>query len=385
MSLKQLYYEYVITHILKVITHRNWYGVASVVLLFIVSILFITSIVVRADTQTSLPVEPEVGIIAGCGYTTKDSSASGGSAVTYGACPNFDTRMNVPAGMVPGAAYENRFASGTPAQQQAVIAQMKAAGVSWLRLDVPSTYPYDAMIKYAVAAGIHIDATLQNWSTASTPSAMAAFAAQAVAHLKPMGVSTYEILNETNGCGDTMSASDYTAILKASYTAIKGADPSAAVITAGMCPKSGANEPYTYLEAMYTAGAAGYFDAVAMHPYSYPDTPLQTTDTWNPWSYLGQLHQIMTSHGDGNKKLWLTEFGCPTSTSGGYPSACTDATLADQITDAFSLARTQLWIGPLFLYNWQDSGADDGDFGLYNADGSTKPLSLNAYTRASKN
>lgn len=370
------------TLIAKVKEYKK-YGFAAVAVL--IAAILVISVVRAVSTSGALATsfEAEAGTIAGCSSVVNDATASGGKAVSYSSCPGNATTENVPAGIAPGAMYQSYFTSSlSAAQQQAAVAQMKATGTTWLRVDVPSTFPYDTLIKDAVAAGIHVDAVLQNWTTASTPAAMASFATQAVNHLKPMGVSTYEVLNEPNGCLGTMTAADYTAILKSSYTAIKAADPASAVITAGLCPKSGSNEPYTYLQAMYAAGAAGYFDAVGMHPYSYPDTPLQTTDTWNPWSYLGQMHAIMTNNGDGNKKIWLTEFGCPTGSSGGYTAYCTDASLATQITDAYSLARTQSWIGPLFIYSWRDSGAGDGDFGLYLVDGSPKTLSLNAFTRA---
>jgi hypothetical protein len=286
----------------------------------------------------------------------------------------------VPAGITPGSAFENTFRSLSSEQQNAVISQMTADGVRWLRLDVTSTFSSDAFIQDATAGGIHVDAILQNGGLSNTPSAIASFASDAVAHLKPEGVETYEVLNEPNGCGDTETASGYAAILKSTYIAIKTADPNAFVLSGGLCPNSGANEPYTYLTSMYADGVQGYFDGFNMHPYSFPDTPLQVTDGWNPWSYLSELYSIMSSNGDGNKKIWLTEFGCPTGTDGGYPADCTDATLAQQITDAFTSARAGAYVGPLLIYNWEDdSVTQDGDFGLYTSSGSAKPDTLAAY------
>ena len=290
--------------------------------------------------------------------------------------------VGVPAGLTPGSAYEGLFETMTSAQQSTVISQMKSAGVSWIRIDINIAYPwsYLTLIQDAAAAGIKVDALLDDAST-PTPTAFAAFATQAVAKLAPLGVSTYEVMNEPNCAG--VSASAYTAILRSTYTAIKTADSSAFVLSAGLCPAPSSYEPYTYLTAMYAAGAHGYFDAMNMHPYSYPDTPLQTSDAWNPWSYLSQLRSIMNANGDSSKQIWLTEFGCPTGTAGGYPADCTDATLAQQITDAFSSARTEGGIGPLLVYSWQDDPTDnDGDFGLYNSNATPKPDSLAAYTKA---
>jgi hypothetical protein len=323
--------------------------------------------------------EAESGTLAGEAAVQADSNASGSSSVRFGTA--FSSESDItgsPAGITPGSVFEGDFNAMSTSDQQAVVTQMKAVGVSWLRLDVTSSFSSDTFIKDAVAQGIHIDAILQG---GSNPATMGTFSTEAVNHLKPLGVTTYEVLNEPN-C-NSVTAADYTAVLQASYTAIKAADPTAFVLMAGLCPESGSNEPYTYLTAMYADGVHGYFDAANMHPYSYPDTPLQTSDTWNPWSYLAQLHAIMAANGDGSKQIWLTEFGCPTGSDGGYPDSCNDSTLAAQITDAFASARSQSWLGPLFIYNWRDDNtAADGDFGLYTADNVAKPETLAAYEAA---
>lgn len=326
--------------------------------------------------------EAENGSLLGAADKQKDSTASGGSYIQFGGSQVVTSPIaDVPAGITLGSAYETEFNAMSSADQATAMALMKSDGVQWLRIDMYSAGGNNVLMKDAVANGIKVDAILQDWSATNppTPAASAAFATTAVNHAKLLGVETYEILNEPNGCEDTMDAATYTAILQANYTAIKAADPNAFVITGGLCPASGSNEPYNYLTAMYADGAKGYFDAFNLHPYSYPDTPDQTGDSWNPWSYLPQLHSIMASNGDGNKQIWLTEFGCPTPPS---PTAddCTDATYAQQITDAFTSARALPYIGPLLIYNWQDGG---GQFdGFYAADGTPKPLSLAAYEAA---
>jgi exo-beta-1,3-glucanase (GH17 family) len=235
----------------------------------------------------------------------------------------------------------------------------------------------------ASAAGIHVDALLEDWVTADTPSAFAKLGSDAVARLKPLGVETYEVLNEVND--GSMSASTYTGLLRSAYASIKKKDHAAVVLEGADGTGSYAGEPIDYLKAMYDAGALGFFDAGNMHPYSYPDTPSQTGDSWNPWSYLTTLHQVMADHGDGAKPIWLTEFGCPTGSDGGYPADCTDSSLAQQITDAFRSARGLAWAGPLFVYDWRDDGSGgDGDFGLYSTNGSPKARTVAAYRAAAR-
>jgi hypothetical protein len=284
----------------------------------------------------------------------------------------------VPAGISPGSPYMAQFVGLSAAGQAAQIALMKADGVRFLRIDVPCGNPYASLIAQAEQAGIQVDALLLAACGGQSASAYATYSAQVVKALKPLGVELYEVMNEPNCQG--VSAASYTAILRSAYSALKKADPGAFVLAAGLCVNGGSYEPYTYLQAMYRAGAKGYFDAANDHPYTYPDTPLQTNEWWNPWAYLPQMHAIMANNGDGAKKIWLTEFGCPTGTDGGLPASCTPTTEGQQITDAFTKARGWTWTGPLLVFNWQDTS--DGDFGLFTSSGVPKAPALAAFKAA---
>ena len=124
-------------------------------------------------------------------------------------------------------------------------------------------------------------------------------------------------------------------------------------------------EPVSFLTRMYAAGAAGSFDAVGHHPYSGANVPTQP-DSWNPWTYLPAVHELMVANGDGAKQIWMTEYGAPTTGTGAVPEA-TQALMIDQ---AFAMAADWEWAGPIFLFNWQDSA--DGAFGLHRPDGTPK-------------
>ena len=134
-------------------------------------------------------------------------------------------------------------------------------------------------------------------------------------------VANYEVWNEPNAIffwQPAPNATQYTALLKAAYTAIKGADPNAMVIAAGVGAVvdfgSLTVNPVRFITEMYQAGAAGYFDALAFHPYlsnnpfsqgtPYPDSPL---------NQVKQIYNLMVANGDGNKKIWATEYGQPSS------------------------------------------------------------------------
>ena len=77
------------------------------------------------------------------------------------------------------------------------------------------------------------------------------------------GVAAYEVWNEedeTQFWGGTPNPAQYAAILKATYPAIKSADPQAKVL---LGPLTGNN--YDFLSALYDNGAQGSFDAASVH------------------------------------------------------------------------------------------------------------------------
>jgi polysaccharide biosynthesis protein PslG len=289
------------------------------------------------------------------------AGSTSGDAITYG---------QLVFGISPGYGFEAPFMNMNNSQQLAVINQMKSDGVQWLRLDywVTDTFDYQ-FIKDAEAAGINVEVIFEHITATDTQ--FASLAAQAVATLKPLGVHTYEILNEANLSQFTLTADQYTWLLKVVYPAIKAADPSATVLMTGM---NMSGNPRGFLQGIYNAGGKGYFDAVSMHPYSSPNCP----DSGTFCTDLPALYTIMQQNGDGNKKIWITEFGCSTGTDAGQSANCTDTTLAQRITPAYNQANSWGWVGALFIFNWQDN-THDGDFGLYYADGSPKTAALSAF------
>ena len=307
-------------------------------------------------------------------------------ALACGAPPAVVASAPVAGGISPGSAFESRFATMTATEQQSVISLMTSDHVHWLRLDEPGN---EAFAQRAEASGIEVDAVIKG--STSSSSSLAGTCTHVARSLKPDGVQTYEVLNEINR---QISAEAYVPLLKTCYNAIKSSDPASTVLSSGLSDATGNEAPVMYLRAMYAAGAKSYFDAVAVHPYSFgwvnvanESAPMYPA-SWNTFYELPTVYQVMKDNGDGSKKIWLTEYGCPTGTEGGYQNPhgrawCTDASLATDITQAYNQANTWSWIGNLFIYNWQDaSSGGDGDFGLYYSNGSPKPDSLAAFKSA---
>ena len=191
------------------------------------------------------------------------------------------------------------------------------------------------------------------------PAAFANFA-KAVVGRYGSRVANWEIWNEPNlplffgFSGDR--APRYTEILKAAYPAIKSVQPNSTVVAAGLSRAGGSDAPPAFLSAMYDAGAQGYFDAAGMHPYVFPGG--LAADTENGWSDIARFRDVMVAHGDGGKKIWMTEFGAPTSA----PSAegVSQEDQARQITDVLSAISQLDYSGPAFIYSIRDvdSGAE---------------------------
>ncbi|MEH3131603.1 MAG: beta-galactosidase [Mycolicibacterium neoaurum] len=181
-------------------------------------------------------------------------------------------------------------------------------------------------------------------------------------------ISTYEIWNEPTAriFFDPVDPAAYTAILKAAYQSIKTADPSATVVAgsvvAGPTYQDGsAMSPVEFLQGMYDAGAHGYFDAISYHPYLYSlpfsNGATQIDQFDYPIEQLGAMRALMVQNGDGNLKVWITEYGQPTNVS--YQnSQLTEQQQAAFIEDLLRTWQNVQGAGPVFIYQTRDTQPD---------------------------
>ena len=175
-------------------------------------------------------------------------------------------------------------------------------------------------------------------------------------------ISAYEIWNEPNAYFFWSPQPDpaaYTVLLQAAFPAIKAADPNATVIAGvlGSIPDFGNlyMNPVTYLDQMYDAGAHGSFDAISFHPYHYTLKFSEGLPWWNlsPINQLTMMHDLMVANGDGDKKIWSTEYGVPTSVA-------SEATQAEFIADYLNAWSQFDFTGPSFFYTTRDTDTDSG-------------------------
>jgi polysaccharide biosynthesis protein PslG len=212
------------------------------------------------------------------------------------------------------------------------------------------------------------------------PRAFAEFAKDAALRYRG-DVAIWEVWNEPNSKDfykPRPDTSDYAALLRETYRAIKAVSPDLFVISGGLAPATDdglAIAPLSFVGALYRAGANLYFDALGMHPYSYPALPdAANTGRWNAAQQLWPMHDIMVSGGDAATRIWLTEIGAPTGTS---PVAVSDAVQAQTIQTVLMATRDVDWLGPVYVYTLRDSGTDLADpeqnFGVLRTDFTHKP------------
>ena len=122
-------------------------------------------------------------------------------------------------------------------------------------------------------------------------------------------VKYWEIMNEpsmqggvTGGMGEELkffvgTTSEYVDILKASYEAIKEADPDAMVLPAGI---AGMNQDFQdFWDPIYAADIGNYFDIANIHTIS--------TDENREDLYMDKYISFLTKYDLQDKPIWITE------------------------------------------------------------------------------
>jgi hypothetical protein len=285
---------------------------------------------------------------------------------------------------------------------------MAAMHVNWVRMDFDWsaiendrgqfnwTYP-DLIVNEASARHMNVVAILDytpHWARSSgttshvppqDSSDYANFARIAAARFAPHGVRTWEIWNEPNTSDywqPRPDANAYGVLFRVAAEAIRGVDPHAILLTGGLT--RGADIPdarisqTTYLDQLYSNGTAQLADGIAVHPYSFPSLPMDVNQAADGGlKDLPALHALMDRHGDGSKKIWITEFGAPTGTGSG---AISEEGQAAAVVQAGQQVQLWDWAGPLIYYELLDDGDDRTDieqnFGVLRRDLTPKPAGV---------
>jgi hypothetical protein len=200
-------------------------------------------------------------------------------------------------------------------------------------------------------------------------------------------IDAYQIWNEPNLAREwgnrPPNPAAYTEMLKVAYQAIKAADPNAYVISAGLAPTTRWDDiaiPDTaFIQGMYDAGAAPYFDLLGAHGAGYKAPPETDPDVvandpvlnnHDPSSsqlrriycfrHVEDVRAVMVANGDANKQVVLLEFGWTTDHRPDSPytwHAVSDQEQADYLVRAYRYAKENWrpWIAVMSLIYMPDS------------------------------
>lgn len=94
----------------------------------------------------------------------------------------------------------------------------------------------------------------------------------------------------------------YCALLKDVYTAAKEIDPECKILNGGLAGGLAG------VHKLYDNGAKDYFDILNIHIFQ---SPLLADSIKAVTAYAKLAAKVMSKNGDGHKKIWVTEIGCP--------------------------------------------------------------------------
>jgi hypothetical protein len=304
------------------------------------------------------------------------------------------------AGLSPGF----NLSISTP-ELAAALDAIAATRVRWLRVDFdwsviqaagPTSYDWSRTDRIVAAARarnlsvLALAAYTPRWARPpgtpdknppTNPDDFARFVSAAAQRYASSGLITWEIWNEPNVSTFWSPRPDpeaFTALLVRASAAIKHVEPDATIISGGLAPSSDTAggsqiDVRTFLTRVYAAGGGRAFDAVGLHPYSFPLLPLSPAD-YNTFLNTPALRQVMVDHGDAAKRIWGTEIGAPTAGGGG---SVTDAVQSEILTQAYQQWTAWTFTGPLIWFAYEDAGTDafnrDDHFGLVDVNSRRKP------------
>lgn len=189
-------------------------------------------------------------------------------------------------------------------------------------------------------------------------------------------ITHYQIWHEPNLSAHWgnryVDAAGYTLLLKNAAMNIRAVQPQAKIIAAAPAPtvETGPlnlNEA-AYLQAMYQAGAAPWFDIAAGELYGFADDvePVAANAQAMNFHRVTLLRQVMEANGDAGKPVWATAFGWNVLPEG-WPGpavwyAATPEKQAARTGAGLDFARANWpWLGPILAAQWDGTGLAPDD------------------------
>ena len=246
----------------------------------------------------------------------------------------------------------------------------------------------------------------------ANPQVFANFLGRLASEFCGSAVKAIEVWNEQNlhyeWGNRPINPSEYMALLRPSYAAIKSACPSMLVISGALTPAgdngSIAMDDFRYFEAMLQQGLRNYADGFGAHPSGYNVPPSHTWQTAcaaiqesgnsfngacdNPhhsWSFRSTMEgyrNLAVRYGAGGQRIWPTEFGWAAggkfNPAYGYADDNSYDEQARWTVEAYQMMRDWGWVGPAFLWNLNfrvvADGTEKAQWGIVRNDWSPLPI-----------
>ena len=203
---------------------------------------------------------------------------------------------------------------------------MKEAGIGWVRMDFlwdeiepgPQEFQfekYDQIVDLLVENNINLLGILNysaSWAAACErwncpPGDFKLFvnyASKVIKHYKDK-IKYWEVLNEPYSStywSEQDGLKSYCSLLKEVYIAAKKVNPDCKILNGGLA------NGLASVNHLYDNGAKDYFDILNIHVF---ETPLHKNAIKVVTAYSKLAYKVMKRNGDGHKKIWITEIGCP--------------------------------------------------------------------------
>ncbi|MDY0020178.1 MAG: hypothetical protein RBT47_09270, partial [Anaerolineae bacterium] len=262
------------------------------------------------------------------------------------------------------------------------LSTLDAGGFTWVRQRFPwseiEVAPedfrwerWDRIVAGAVAQGLQIIPVLESppdWAgMPPDPEAFAHFAGAFANHY--MGQMVYYEVWHNPNLGDAWGGQAdpyaYAELLSLAAQAIRASDPDARIILGSLAPnvESGPDNysESNFLEMLYVAGAAPYFDVVAVQPYGFYSGPddLRVDPQVLNFSRPILIREVLEAHGEGDKAVWASHFGwnsLPESWEGPVSiwGSVDEVTQAENTVAALERAeQTWPWMGVMCVNGFQ--------------------------------
>jgi hypothetical protein len=206
------------------------------------------------------------------------------------------------------------------------MALMQQAGVGWVRMDFLwediepergdfNFAKYDLIVETARRHNINILGILdytaywaspsRAWNSPSQDNSLFVNYASRVIERYKDRVKYWELWNEPDSnvyWQPQDGLKNYCVLLKEVYLAAKSIDPECKILNGGLA------NGLASVNKLYDNGAKDYFDILNIHIFENPLNPgsIKAVTACPRLAY-----KIMRRNGDGDKKIWISEIGCP--------------------------------------------------------------------------